>query len=132
MFNLARVFAGIAGIIHVLFFLMESVFWLNPSVHGIFLVETVVDAELLDVYVKNQGYYNLFLAIGMFAGLWLTGRNKAIGRSLVAYICLVMVGAAIVLRLTIPDMTTGPFIQGVAPLIALIALWLDSRAKSKQ
>lgn len=123
----AKIFAALAGIIHVLFFLMESVFWLNPTVHSIFLVDSVASAELLNAYVKNQGYYNLFLAIGIFAGLWIMGRNKDLGRALITYICLVMIGAAIVLRLTIPDMTTGPYIQGVAPLIALIALFLSRR-----
>jgi len=105
MSTIAKIFAGIAGIIHVLFFLMESVLWMNPSIHGIFLVENLANAEVLDVYVKNQGYYNLFLAIGMFAGLWLLHRNNEAGRTLVMYICLVMIGAAIVLRLTIPNMT---------------------------
>ena len=121
MSNVTKIFAGIAGVIHVLFFLMESIFWLNPAIHSVFLVETVANAELLDVYVKNQGYYNLFLALGMFAGLWLTGRNKQAGQTLVIYLCLVMVGAALVLRFTIPAMTSGPYIQGVPPLIALVA-----------
>ncbi|MEM9777390.1 MAG: DUF1304 domain-containing protein [Chloroflexota bacterium] len=128
MFNTARIFAGIAGIIHVLFFLMESVFWLNPAIHSVFLIDNLADAQLLDVYVKNQGYYNLFLAIGMFVGIWLTTRNKQTGSAIIIYTCLVMIGAAVVLRLTIPDMTSGPYIQGVAPLIALIALQLDRRA----
>ena len=126
----AKIFAGLAGIIHILFFLMESVFWLNPTVHSIFMVDSVASAEILDVYVKNQGYYNLFLAIGMFAGLLLVNRHHAVGRALVTYICLVMIGAAIVLRFIIPEMTTGPYLQGGAPLIALIALLLSRRKQA--
>ena len=128
MLKVAKIFAGLAGIIHVLFFLMESVLWLNPSVHSVFLVESIANAEILDVYVKNQGYYNLFLAFGMFAGLFMLNGNQSSGRTLVIYICAFMVGAALVLRFTIPGMTTGVFIQGVPPLIALV-LMLVSRPK---
>lgn len=127
MSTIAKIFAGLAGLIHILFFLMESVLWLNPAVHSVFLVESVANAELLDVYVKNQGYYNLFLALGMLAGLWMMTQRKDAGRILVMYLCLVMIGAAIVLRFTIPGMTAGPFIQGVPPLIALIALLADRK-----
>ena len=129
MSTITKIFAGLAGVIHVLFFLMESVFWMTPAIHGIFLVESVEVAEALNVYVKNQGYYNLFLALGMFAGIALLSRNRVAGRTLIGFVCLVMIGAALVLRFTIPDMASGPYIQGVAPLIALITLLLDSGRK---
>ncbi len=122
MIRIAKIFAGLAGVIHVLFFLMESILWMNPSVHSVFLVESIANAEILDVYVKNQGYYNLYLALGMFAGLFIISRNSVAGRTLIGYISLVMIGAAIALLLTIPQMLTGVFIQGVPPLIALVAL----------
>ena len=122
MYRFAQIFAGFAGIIHVLFFLMESVLWMNPDIHSIFKVQNIEDAEVLHVYVQNQGFYNLFLAFGTFAGLFLAKRNPEVSSALIMYTCLFMVGAAIVLSFTIPAMISGVFIQGVPPLITLIIL----------
>ncbi|MFK7860649.1 MAG: DUF1304 domain-containing protein [Granulosicoccus sp.] len=122
MSAIAKVFATLSGVIHVLFFLMESLFWSNPKIHGIFKVNSQADAEIIDVFIKNQGFYNLFLALGIFAGLTLLRRHQLVGITLITYVCLVMVGAAIVLLFTQPAMLNGVFIQGVPPLIALLAL----------
>lgn len=127
MSKITQIFAALAGLIHVLFFLMESVLWMNPNVHSVFLVKNLADAETLDVYVQNQGFYNLFLAIGIFAALALVKRNREVATALITYICLFMIGAALVLRFTIPDMASGVFIQGVPPLIALITMAVNRR-----
>lgn len=125
MSAITKIFAGIAGIVHVLFFLMESVLWMNPSVHSRFLVQSIADAEVINVFIMNQGFYNLFLAIGMFVGLAIWGRNETVGKTLVGYISAVMVGAAAVLIITVPAMFTGFLIQGVAPLIAIVSLLMN-------
>ncbi len=117
-----KCFAGLAGIIHVLFFLMESLFWRNPTVLQIFTVTSPADAETIAVFIKNQGFYNLFLALGIFAGLVLVNRHQIVGTTLISYICLVMIGASIVLLFTVPAMLNGVFIQGVPPLLALLTL----------
>ena len=122
MYRFAQIFAGLAGLIHILFFLMESILWMNPDIHSIFKVQNIEDAEVLRVYVQNQGFYNLFLAFGTFTGLFLAKRNPKVSKALIIYTCLFMVGAAIVLGFTIPTMITGVFIQGVPPLICLVIL----------
>ncbi len=122
MNRVVQIFAGLAGVIHVLFFVMESILWMNPDVHSVFQVQNLADAEILYVYVQNQGFYNLFLAFGTFTGLFLYNRKPEVGKAFVIYTCLFMIGAAAVLRFTIPAMSTGMFIQGGPPLIALAAL----------
>jgi len=127
MYRFAQIFAGLAGIIHVLFFFMESIAWMKPEVHSIFQVQTIEDAELLRIYIQNQGFYNLFLACGIFVGLFIARRNPTASRALLIYACLFMIGAAIVLNFTIPAMIKGVFIQGLPPLIALIFLMLHKK-----
>ena len=117
-----RFFAGLAGTIHVLFFVMESILWMNPKVHSRFLVENVADAEAINVFIMNQGVYNLFLAIGLFLGLYIVKSNETVGKTLLGYVSAVMVGASIVLIATVPSMAAGLIVQGLPPLIVLAYL----------
>jgi putative membrane protein len=57
------VFAAIAGFIHVLFFLMESVWWMHPKVHKNFGIKSFDEATQFKLSFFNQGFYNLFLAL---------------------------------------------------------------------
>ena len=59
----------IAGLLHIGFFVIESLLWRRPSVHRIFGVSSEADAETMAFALFNQGYYNLFLAAGTFAGV---------------------------------------------------------------
>ena len=111
-----RLFAGLAGTIHVLFFVMESILWMNPKVHSRFLVEDLADAEAINVFIMNQGFYNLF------SGLCIFRFNAIVGKTLVGYVSSVMLGAAIVLIFTVPAMVTGFVVQGLPPLIVLVYL----------
>ena len=114
--------AGIlAGAIHVLIFCMESLWWTAPGVQKRFR-QTPDQAQATKLFAFNQGFYNLFLAIGVFAGLALalTGHHTA-GRILATWSCLSMLGAAVVLVASAPQMKRGALIQGTAPLIFLLA-----------
>ena len=42
--TISLIFATIAAIFHVLFFLMESVFWMNPKVHKTFGMQNTDEA----------------------------------------------------------------------------------------
>ncbi len=125
--TLTIVFAAIAGLIHVLFFLMESIFYMNPKVHKVFGVRKLEDAETLKLGMFNQGFYNLFLAIGMFVGIYLLhGEYLIIGKTLVVFCCASMLAASVVLFISKPGMLRGVLIQGLCPLVA-IASWLFLR-----
>src|SRR5260370_34572320 len=63
--------AGLAGIIHVLFFCMESLWWTKPAVYGRFR-NTAEQAQTTKSLALNQGFYNLFLAAGAPGGPSLT------------------------------------------------------------
>ena len=112
--------ALLAGAIHVLIFCMESLWWMTPGVRARFR-RTPEEAAATKLFAFNQGFYNLFLALGTFAGfaLLLTGHPR-VGLALVAWNCLSMVGAAVVLLASAPQLKRGALIQGTAPLLFLI------------
>ncbi|MFC4149900.1 DUF1304 domain-containing protein [Micromonospora mangrovi] len=122
MIRVAQVAAVLAGVLHVLFFVMESVLFSRPAVHGRFLV-AAQDVDRVRRWAFNQGFYNLFLAVGLFAGLLLGIRSDA-GRALVVLTCGSMVGAALVLVGTDRRMARAALIQGGPPLVALVATLL--------
>ncbi len=119
---IALVFGLIAGVLHVGFWLMESVLWNQERTWKQFGVATQEDADLMSFSMLNQGYYNLFLGIGAIAGSFLVITDVAGRTTLLGYCCLFMVGAAIVLFVARRSMLRAALIQGVAPVIALIAL----------
>ena len=108
--------AALAGLIHVLFFCMESLWWTKPAVYRRFR-STETQAQATESLAFNQGFYNLFLAAGTLGGLALiaTGHRGA-GMILVAWNCASMLAAAVVLAASSPQMLRGALIQGLPPL----------------
>lgn len=114
-------FAGLlAGMVHVLIFCMESLWWTTPKVRARFR-QTPEQAQATRLFALNQGFYNLFLGLGVFAGLGLVLAGHAVsGLTLATGSCLAMLGAAIVLAASAPQMQRGAVIQGAAPLLFLL------------
>jgi len=112
--------AILAAVVHVLIFCMESLWWTTPKVRARFR-QAPEQADATRLFAFNQGFYNLFLAIGTFAGLALIllGHPDS-GLTLVSWNCLFMVGAAIVLAASAPQLRRGALIQGTAPLVFLL------------
>lgn len=123
MNTIGQVAALIAALIHVAIFVMESLLFTQPSVRGRFHVGGA-DVQAVRPWAFNQGFYNLFLAIGTLVGLILLhkdGYGQA-GQALVALACASMLGAALVLIGTDRRMARGALMQGLMPLIALVFL----------
>ena len=119
--TISILFATIAALFHVLFFLMESVFWMNPKVHKTFGMKNIDEAASFKLSFFNQGFYNLFLAIGVFVGIYLLqGELELAGKTLILFCCYSMLAASIVLFISKPGMLRGVFIQGLCPLIAIV------------
>src|SRR6267142_6466607 len=89
--------AALAGIVHVLFFCVESLWWTTPAVYRRFR-STAEQAQTTKSLALNQGFYNLFLAAGALGVLALiaTGR-MSLGLPLVSWNCASMLAAASVL-----------------------------------
>lgn len=117
---LGTVAATLAALAHVYIWMLESLLWGRPSVRRMFGVRTDAEAETLRPMAYNQGFYNLFLALGAIAGIvlaWSEPRTE--GLVLAAFSCMCMALAALVLVASAPRMLRAALIQGVVPLIAV-------------
>ncbi|KRD41247.1 epimerase [Cellulomonas sp. Root930] len=116
----ASVFAVLAALLHVLFFAYESVLFERPDVHARFRTRTE-DVPAVKPWAYNQGFYNLFLAIGALvgAGLALAG-EETVGLALILLACGSMLTAALVLVATNRAMARAAATQGTFPLLAVV------------
>ncbi len=121
---IGAVFAGIAGLIHIVIFLFESVLWNRPSTWKRFGVTTKEEADVLRPMAYNQGFYNVFLALGAGAGLVMLASSNVqqAGAALTIFVLLSMLLASIVLLFSNPKLARAAAFQGAAPLIGLIFL----------
>ncbi|GIG61411.1 membrane protein [Longispora fulva] len=117
----AQIFAVLAGLLHVVIFAMESVLFRQPAVHGRFLVKA---DELTAVrpWALNQGFYNLFLALGALGGVLAVhiADTATAGAAVALFACGCMLGAALVLLVTDRRMIRAAAMQGTFPLLALL------------
>ena len=117
--------AVLAALLHVYFWVLESVTFTTKGrkVFGV----PAEDVEAVKPWALNQGYYNLFLAIGAFvgAGLTLCSGCEA-GLALLWFTMATMLGAALVLIATDRKMLKGALVQGTLPAAALVLLTIDA------
>jgi putative membrane protein len=124
MITVALICAGLAAVLHVYIFVMESVTWTTPRTRAVFGT-TADEAQTTKMLAFNQGFYNLFLAVITGAGIAAIALgHRAVGAALVFAGVGSMLAAAFVLIASSRDMTRSAVIQGVFPLItvALLAL----------
>jgi len=123
---LGSAFIFIAALVHLMIFFMESVLFHTPRVQKIFGVRGQ-DVEIIKPWAYNQGFYNVFLALGAGTGLVLMGTVTLwpAGIALAMFAALSMVLAAVVLLTSQPKtMARAAIIQGTPPLIGIIGLVL--------
>jgi len=142
------VFIILSGVIHIGIFLLESVLWRPRRTWRSFEVRSEEDAEIARPWALNQGFYNLFLAIGAIAGagIGIVGRSSSTSLSWTVYLpfandvmtpalvlngwawvavfsALCMVGAAAVLIASSRGrLLRGAIVQGAAPLVGVLLI----------
>jgi putative membrane protein len=123
---IGSVLIGLAALLHVYFFVLESVLWTREKTWRIFGVRSQQDAETTRGLAYNQGFYNLFLAIGAITGiiLYWAGLQEA-GLALMYLTAGSMVAAAIVVVTGGAKFLRASLIQGVLPLLGIVALLLS-------
>ncbi len=94
---------------------MESLVFTKPAVRTRFGL-SAEHAEVVRPMAYNQGFYNLFLAVGATVGI-LTDSVP-----LAAFACAVMAGAALVLISTGRRFLPAAAAQGLPPVVALVLL----------
>jgi putative membrane protein len=124
---ISGVCAVLAGLVHVYIFFLESVAWTSPRVRRIFGLASESEALATRSLAFNQGFYNLFLAIGAILGVVLVlAGNGATGWTLVVFSTASMLGAAVVLAGTGRRYLNSAFVQGSLPLITLLFAFIGS------
>ena len=122
----ALVLAGLAALVHVYIFYMESLAWTSPRVRATFGT-SLEEAQSTKEMAFNQGFYNVFLAIGAGIGLVLLGTGASVeaGVALALFSLGSMLLAAIVLVTSSPKMLRGALLQGVPPALGILFLVLS-------
>ena len=119
------VFVGIAALFHVYVFFLESVAWTKPSTRRIFGVRTEAEAETLRPMAFNQGFYNLFLAVGAAVGVLLLWSSPDVGLALVLLAAGSMILAGLVLLVSSPRSRRSALLQAGPPLIGVVLVLLS-------
>jgi putative membrane protein len=121
---IAIVAAALAALLHIYIFVMESVLWMRPATWKRFGIRSQDDAGTIRPMALNQGFYNLFLAIGVIVGFFLLPHPSLdpAGVMLILFCCASMLAAALVLLISNPKLARAALIQGVLPLISVVAL----------
>ncbi len=126
MLTVAYVFAALAAAVHVYIFWLEALAFetVGRKAFGV----SAEDAAIMKPWAYNQGFYNLFLAIGVAVGLGLTNGNRDAGIAVIVFATASMATAATVLIGSDPSKARGALVQGLFPAVSLIAfaLWATS------
>ena len=119
----ALVLAGLAAAVHVYIFWLESLAFMTAG-RKAFGVRRE-DAEIMRPWAFNQGFYNLFLAIGVVAGLGLRTANPDAGLAIIVFAVASMLTAALVLAGSDRSKAKGALVQGLFPALFFGALLLS-------
>jgi putative membrane protein len=127
MLLVACVLAGLAALVHVYIFVLESLRWSEPATRRVFGT-TEETAAVTASLAYNQGFYNLFLAIGTAVGIALVPGDRPGCVALIVFGTGSMLAAALVLLTSDRSLARAAVVQGLLPLLALLALLLHALA----
>ena len=115
-------FLSLSALLHIVFFKIESIDFMKPEVLARFKLNET-SGSFVRVWAFNQGFYNLFLAIGLFYSLYLLYKKEhRTGKTLANFILLTIVGAGCVLYFSAPNSTLGAALQAMPALFGFLSL----------
>jgi putative membrane protein len=121
MIPASLLFAFVAALLHIYIFTMESITWTKPATWKRFSMTSQADADTTRPLAYNQGFYNLFLAVGALIGIGLVLLGQPlVGWTLIFSSCGSMLLAAAVLALSGRKYLRAAAIQGTTPLLAVV------------
>ena len=127
MLTAALVVAGLAALLHVYIFVLESFRWTAPRTRAVFGT-TAEEAQTTRMLAFNKGFYNLFLAVVTAVGIIMTATgHRAAGAALRVAGVGSMLAAALVLIASSPDKARAAVTQGAFPLLTVVLLAIGLR-----
>lgn len=124
LLTLGSILVFLAAAFHVYVFFLESVSWRTPKTWKTFGLPSQEHADIIRPMAFNQGFYNLFLALGALVGLALIGVAPTVAITLMMFAALCMVGAGVVLFFSIPASRRAALIQAGPPFFGVLFLLL--------
>jgi putative membrane protein len=122
MIAAALIFAGLAALLHVYIWVMESLTWTSARTRATFGI-TEEEAQATKELAFNQGFYNLFLAVITAVGITIGGFGYYDAATALIFAGTgSMLAAAVVLLASSPDKARAAITQGTLPLIAIVLL----------
>ncbi|MFF8411138.1 DUF1304 domain-containing protein [Streptomyces omiyaensis] len=122
MHIVSQVFALIAAAVHLFVWPLESFLYGRRAWVREFLTGSTADAPEVRLWRFNVGFYNLFLACGMIAGVVaLHLGHETVARTLVVYVAAFMTGGGIMLLVSDPRLWRGSLGQAVPGVVILVA-----------
>ncbi|VAW89840.1 hypothetical protein MNBD_GAMMA17-196 [hydrothermal vent metagenome] len=124
---------------HLLAFVVEAFFWMNPAVYSSVLkdkdplvnVDLYEQALILKMLFINQGFYNLMVAVGGILGFVLIAKGKeSEGLYLLGYMSLFATVAGIALLFS-AHAYAGAILQGVPAALAMFMIYPLLRRKTR-
>ncbi len=118
------IFIGVTALLHIVFFKIESIDFMKTKTLKAFSLNEK-SGEIVKPWAFNQGFYNLFLALGLIYSIYLlySGLVEQ-GKVLAGFILLAITGAGVVLGLSSPKKRAAAAIQAGPALLAFIFLQL--------
>lgn len=114
----------LAVVFHLYVFILESLTWRRPKTWKTFGIANQEQADIIAPMAFNQGFYNLFLALGAASGLALLGINSTVAITLMVFAALCMVGAGTVLFFSVKTSRRAGIIQAGPALFGILFILL--------
>lgn len=126
MLIVAKIFIALTALLHCFFFKLESIDFMKPEVLKKFRL-TADQAIHAKIWAFNQGFYNLFLAFGLFYSLYqIQTNNMLVGKSIAQFILLTIFGAGLVLLFSSPESKLAAMIQATSAFGHSLTIIADS------
>lgn len=121
---IGSIMISISAIFHAYVFILESVKWRESKTWKAFGLPSQEHAEIIRPMAFNQGFYNLFLAIGAGIGLAMLGVNSTIAFTLMFFAASCMIGAGLVLFFSVKTSRPAAIAQAGPPLLGVVFILL--------
>ena len=117
------VLTGVAAVIHLYIFYLESLAWTGPTARAVFGIRDAQQAEDTRQLAFNQGFYNLLLAVWVLLGtVMIAFGQTTVGTTMVYVGAGSMVAAGLLLWATDRSKASAAAKQLGPPLLGLTAL----------
>jgi putative membrane protein len=124
---LGLVLVSLAAVFHGYVFVLESLRWTAPRTRAAFGIRSAEEAEATRLLAFNQGFYNLFLAVGAAVGVVLVAAGATVaGTALIALAAGSMAAAGVVLAASQPRLLRAALLQLLPPALGLAALGIGA------